>query len=71
MFLDHYNDLSCITLFSNAGFFTSVANGEDAALLNAQADAPGLEDGLPIELAFSVMRGDRYKIVLNLSELSR
>ena len=28
------------------------------------------EDGMPIELTLSVMRGDRYKIVLNVTEVA-
>ena len=52
---------------------------EDAALLRVPAGSPALAaerltrlaDGRPLEFVQSIMRGDRYKIVLDLSRPAR
>jgi len=52
--------------------------GDIAALLGVPAGSPGmaaervayLADGRPLEYVESIMRGDRYKVVLELSKLS-
>src|SRR3954469_24177271 len=58
----------------------AIAVPEDAALLlRAPAGSPALaaerltslEDGRPLELVHSIMRGDRYKIVLDLARVAR
>lgn len=53
--------------------------GEEAALLRVPAGSPGLTaerlttlpDGSPLEYVRSIMRGDRYRIVLDLSRSHR
>ncbi|HEX5475652.1 MAG TPA: GntR family transcriptional regulator [Vicinamibacterales bacterium] len=52
-----------------------LVGGDDAALLRVAPGAPALaaerltslEDGRPLEYVHSIMRGDRYRIVLDLS----
>lgn len=53
--------------------------GDDAKLLRVPAGSPGLTaerlttlpDGIPLEYVRSIMRGDRYRIVLDLSRTYR
>lgn len=55
-----------------------LVSGEDSVLLRSAAGSPALSaeritylaDGRPLEYVRSVMRGDRYKIVLDLSQQS-
>ena len=54
-----------------------LVSGEEAALLRVQPGAPALAaerltslaDGRPLEYVHSVMRGDRYRIVLDLTRI--
>ncbi len=58
--------------------FAVALERNDGDLLGLEAGSPALgaerlafrEDGTPIELTLSVMRGDRYKIVLNLTNFA-
>jgi GntR family transcriptional regulator len=55
-----------------------VVSGDDASLLRVAPGSPALAaeritflpDGRPLEYAHSIMRGDRYKVVLDLTKLS-
>jgi GntR family transcriptional regulator len=54
-----------------------VVNGEEANLLRVPPGSPALAaeritflpQGQPLEYAQSIMRGDRYKVVLDLTKL--